>query len=255
MNTELKLRIENRYGKSVVSECFFTSPLKVGMPGGKRERLKVILMMASAGILKGDSFHYHIGCEADTKCLMTEQSYSKIFDTGDGMADRKVEIHLEKNASMYYKPCAVIPFGGSRFKSLMTVELFKESEFAWSDIFAAGRIGMGEKFAFRQYRSRVCVFEEGRPVWLDNFFLSPEDMPVDEMVFFDGYTHQGTFYYHGPEAREEQLLSAAKKKLGTEGLRIGVSRAVRGVCVRVLSGTAQDIEEVFEQFSILLDME
>ena len=116
MVTELKLRIGLENNKSVVTESSFTSPLKLGLPNHEDDRLKVVLMMASAGILKGDEFDYHIYCASGTKTFLTDQSYTKIFDTGDGMAKKRQNIQVKGNASLYYFPCAVIPFRGSSYE-------------------------------------------------------------------------------------------------------------------------------------------
>lgn len=134
MNTRLELQIKNIQGRTAVSHSYFTSPLKLGTPNVPGKRLNLVFMMASAGILKGDCFQYEITCGEDTKTLITEQSYSKIFDTGEGSASRQIEIRLEKNASLFYCPNAVIHFADSSFDGGMTVRLDKESEFACMDI-------------------------------------------------------------------------------------------------------------------------
>lgn len=254
MATELRLRIGVCNGKSAVTESYFTSPLKIGTPRAK-DRLNVVLMMASAGVLKGDSFHYNITCDADTKALLTEQSYTKIFDTGDGKAEKIQTITVEEHASLYYRPSAVIPFAGSTYDGNMEVCLKESSEFIYADIVTVGRVGMGERFQFSKYRSRVCVFVEGIPVWLDHCLLEPQNMDLEGMSFLDGYTHQGTFYYYGSPEKQEKLLtffSETEKdttwlSTGEQVLRCGCSPARKGVCVRMLAYTAQDIEEIFDK--------
>lgn len=257
MVTELKLRIGLQNGKSVVTDSFFTSPLKLGVPNQEGDRLKVMLMMASAGILKGDEFVYDICCGSGTKVLLTEQSYTKIFDTGDGSAKRHQDIRVEQGASLYYRPCAAIPFGGSTYDGDITVKLKDESEFAYADIVTAGRVGMGERFAFHHYRNRVCVEIGDMPVWLDHCLLEPDVMNLEELLFFDGYTHQGTFYYYGKKEKQEQLLEwHLKKREDLEKvISCGITEALEGICVRVLAHTAQDIEEVFAQIAELLKLE
>ena len=250
MATELKLHIGMQNGRSVITESHFTSPLKLGTPKTGGKRLKVVLMMASAGILKGDAFSYDIVCDKDTRTFLTEQSYTKIFDTGDGRSDKQQRIELKEGASLYYRPCAVIPFKGSTFDGNMTVNLNKGSEFIYADIVTAGRVGMGERFYFKHYRNRVCVMEDESPVWLDNCLLEPVNMKMDNMIFFDGYTHQGTFYYYGSTEREEQLLQYAGEE--NEKICCGVSAALKGVCIRFLAYTAQDIEEAFNDIEALL---
>ncbi len=260
MATELKLRIGVCGEKSAVTESYFTSPLKIGTPNTGGDRLKVVLMMASAGILKGDRFHYEITCDAGTKTLLTEQSYTKIFDTGEGAAGKSQTVTVGGNASLYYRPCAAIPFGGSTYDGEMTVHLKKNSEFVYADIVTAGRVGMGERFAFRHYRNRVCVLEEGRPVWMDHCLLEPAFMDPEGMLFFDGCTHQGTFYYYGAPEREEKLLTffanreedRERHPSGEKHLCCGVSKAQKGICVRILGHTAQEIEEFFDELETVL---
>lgn len=241
METKLKLQIENRSGKTAVTYSNFTSPLKIGTPNIQEERMQLVLMMASAGILKGDSFQYEITCGSDTKTLMTEQSYTKIFDTGEQGAEKRIEIRLKGNASLFYRPSAVIPFAGSSFDSYTTVRLSRESEFLCSDILAAGRVGMGETFAFSHYRNRICAMVEERPVWLEHCYLQPQQMDLTGMVFMDGYTHQGTLYYYGKEEKQKKLLSYET----AAPVMLAKTSAAAGVCIRILANTAQDIEEEF----------
>lgn len=257
MATELKLSIGLKNEKSVITDSFFTSPLKLGVPNQEGDRLKVVLMMASAGILKGDEFVYDICCGSGTKVLLTEQSYTKIFDTGGGGAKRRQNIRLEPGASLYYRPCAAIPFGGSTYDGDITIKLNEESEFAYADIVTAGRVGMGEHFAFRHYKNRICVELEDVPIWLEHCLLEPDEMNLDELLFFDGYTHQGTFYYYGSKQKQKQLLDwHLKKQEESEKIIVcGITEALAGVCVRALAHTAQDIEELFAEVAETLGLE
>ena len=56
MTTELRLCVGIENGKSAITDRYFTSPLKLGMAVSRGDRLQIILMMASAGILKRDEF-------------------------------------------------------------------------------------------------------------------------------------------------------------------------------------------------------
>lgn len=257
MTTELKLSIGLQNGKSVITDRYFTSPLKLGMPAARGDRLPIILMMASAGVLKGDSFDYEIVCDEGTKTRLTEQSYTKIFDTGDGGAKRKQHVCLHGNASFYYKPSAVIPFRNSTFDGDTIIDLDRKSEFAWADIMTAGRVAMQERFAFRHYRNRVCVQIEGRPVWMDHCLIEPERMDADSLFFYDGHTHQGTFYYYGQKEKQERILKWSEdvSERLLPKICLGVTEAMEGICVRVLADTAQDIEEIFDEIARKVELE
>lgn len=267
--TELRLRIGIQNKKSTITERYFTSPLKLGTPHTTSDRLQIVLMMASAGVLKGDRFSYDIKCDAGTKSKLTEQSYTKIFDTGAGGAVRKQHITLNGSASLYYRPSAVIPFQNSTFDGETDVYLDETSEFAWADIMTVGRVAMNERFQFLHYRNRIRVFVNNRLVWMDHCLLEPNCMDTNGMIFFDQYTHQGTFYYYGSNDKQRQLLEWYKIHMDTQNkvehhhiesvcespsIRIGVSEACKGICVRVLANTAQDIEELFDELAAQLGM-
>lgn len=250
----LKLCIGLQNEKSVIRDSFFTSPLKLGVPDQKSGRITIILMMASAGILKGDEFKYDVHCDIGTKATLTEQSYTKIFDTGNGGARKEQYIRVEQGASLYYCPCAVIPFKGSRYDGYMKVSLDRRCEFAYADIVSAGRIGMGERFMFRHYENCICVEIENMPVWLDHCLLEPDRMSLDQLIFFDDYTHQGTFYYYGEKQKQflEWYLDNCEELAKT--IFCGITEAREGVCFRALAHTAQDIEDVFSSIADMLEL-
>ena len=90
--------------------------------------------------------------------------------------------------------------------------------------------------------------EEERPVWLDHCYLNPQQMDVEKMVFFDGYTHQGTFYYYGEKEKQEKLLSYEPQG----EVVLAKTQPATGVCIRVLAHTAQDIEEEFQRLQEII---
>ena len=99
------------------------------------------------------------------------------------------------------------------------------------------------------------------PVWMDHCLLEPQTMDVEGMLFFDGYTHQGTFYYYGAKEKQEQIFAWQEQILEKEteeamqGIAFGVTEASAGICVRVLAYTAQDIEELFAELAGILELE
>ena len=109
---------------------------------------------------------------------------------------------------------------------------------------------MGEKFKFIKFQSRVGVYIEHTPVWIDHCLLEPQKMNMQSMTFFDEYSHQGVLYYYGSEEKQEQILAYSKEE---PLLSYGVSRARTGVCMRILAHAAQDIEEVFEEIKEIIE--
>ncbi|NCB90984.1 MAG: hypothetical protein EOM40_00215 [Clostridia bacterium] len=255
--TKLRLVMGKEYDRTVVKDCFYTSPMKIGTPRQTGDLKKVVLMMASAGVLKGDRFDYQITCEDQTKTELTEQSYTKIFDTQDGEARKKVEITVGENAVLDYHPCPVIPFQNSSFEGETRIMIRNSSIFFYSEVTAAGRIAMGERFEFRSFKNKTIVYLENEPVYLEHTHYIPQKQHLDSLFYFDGYTHQGSMYCYFPDiyiSSSEFLdkiaegIESYKKKysLSEKEILYGVTEAKKGFAIRILGNQAQDIEEIFE---------
>lgn len=256
MKSELKLCIEKKCGRSVVTDSYVTSPIKLGYPQNytDHERLKVVIMMASAGLLKGDIHQYEIVCGQETKTYITDQAFTKIFDTGAGNVQKEVKIELRENASLIFHPSTVLPFQNSSFYGKMQIRLSENSELLYTDIIAAGRIAMGERFTFREYRNRTEIRVEDCPVWIDHCLLHPETIDCEGLTMFDGYSHQGVVYYYGKkeELLKEYVLSETDEAMLWQDVYCGVSDAVKGCCIRMLSNSAQKLEKVIQNIVSLI---
>lgn len=266
MDTRLKLVLEQQFGKTVLADCYFTAPLKIGMPRMEEKKLKVIFMMASAGILDGDHLDYDITCRQKTNVELAEQSYTKIFDSNGGRASKKMRIRVEKDAVVYYHPCAVIPFQNSCFDSESEIRLDKNAVFAYSEIFAAGRIAMGEQFAFRHFRNKTTVYVDDKPVLMEHNIYEPMNQELKNLYFFDGYTHQGSFFLYSPDKLILDKLYHFEPLEQMEGetdapsvldkpeykIKYGVTHAKEGVLLKILAYCAQDIEMIFREIQRLV---
>ena len=252
MASECRLVIarEKTRGRSVREDYHFTAPIKLGEPRVRLDggRLQLILMMASPGVLAGDSFHYDLRLREDAKALITEQSYTKLFNMGsNGRADREMSVCLEKGASLWYRPCAVVPYQDSDFHGRTEIHMSEDSELLWTDIFTAGRVGMGERFLFRHYENLLRVFYDGELIWHDRTLLKPAELAMENSYFYRDYTHQGSCFYCGNAEAEDRILAMDFSNSRYARVYAGVTRARRGVCVRVLATQAQDIEELFSE--------
>lgn len=257
MVTQLRLKICETKKGTQIAEQFYTSPLKLGLPKSYGDRKKIVLMMASAGVLKGDCFDYKIRVQKNSRALLTEQSYTKLFDMGkSGQSKKNVDITVEQGASFYYKPCALIPFKNSHMDVRTNIYLDENAEFACCDIFSAGRIAMGEKFEFREFQSKIKVYVEQMLVWQDYSSLEPQLFDYTNPIYFGCYSHQGSFYYYGKLEKMNKLLEfASKKNLSINNVYFGITEAKGGICIRALAYSAQDIEDLFFEFATEIEME
>lgn len=241
------LTAQAQNGRTILSECYCTSPFKVMRPFYEQNRAKVILMTASAGILAGDQYDMRFSVGRGADLTVTGQGYTKLFRCKHAPSHQQTTITVHSGAVLHYLPCPIIPFGGSQFSSQTEVFLSPNCHFVWSDILSCGRVGMGERFAMRQYHSRLVVRVKQTPVFLDHCLITPEEIDYTSVGFFDGYSHMGTLYLYGGD---ESAYLKAIRNLPFCGKK-GASRAREGIVVRALANRGEQIETFFGQITAI----
>ena len=137
-----------------------------------------------------------------------------------------------ENAELYYFPTPVIPFKNSIFRNNTEIYLCKTSRFAMLDVISCGRKAMNEVFAFKSYRSKITVYLDNKPVFIDNQILIPDKMDLFSIGFFEKYTHTGMLYIYGFK------LDGLPESNNVEA---GFSRAKEGICIRILGNSSDEI--------------
>lgn len=230
--SRLYLKTENFNGRTLMSDCFFTAPIKIAKPFCYKDYTEIMMMIASAGILEGDFYDIEIDVCEKSALKFTGQSYTKLFKASDKGASQKVKLTVKDGGKLLYFPTPVIPFGDSIFQSKTEVHLSKQSKFAMLDVISCGRKAMNEEFKFKYYRSRTAVYIDNVLSFLDNQRLVPEETELGGMGFFEDFSHIGMMYIYGVNRftlPESQNVEAA------------ITNANRGLCVRIFADSGDEI--------------
>jgi len=217
-----------------MSDCFFTSPFKIAKPFYRDNGYtEIMVMCASPGILAGDRYNMRFDLSDNTKTIISEQSYRKIYNSGDDFSQQHTRIQAGENAALYYVPFPVIPFAGSRFRSRTDIFLRPSSKLIFGEILTCGRDGMGERFAFSEFSSRTAVYVDGKPVFLDNSrLIEDRDADFSGLGFLEGYSCQGVFFLYGFDN-----VSLPER----EGIQAAVSKSLAGFTIRALGDSANNL--------------
>lgn len=193
----LRLRAEQRNGRTVLTDCGFTAPLKIAKPFYQTGRTDILMMAASAGMLEGD--HYEISMEVGAEATLkySEQSYTKVFQAEALGARHNTEIWVAPSGTLLYLPQPVIPYAGSIYSGSTAVHLSRESRFAMCEIVACGRKAMQEQFAFQSYLTNTEIWIDNRLIFLDRTRLIPKDMDLSGPGYYEGFSHQGFLFLYG----------------------------------------------------------
>ncbi|GHU59471.1 hypothetical protein AGMMS49975_27070 [Clostridia bacterium] len=229
----VKTILEN--DRTVIADSYFTAPLKIAKPFYREDGYtEIMLMCASPGMFADDCYNMRFEFGGGTKTVISAQAYQKLINTGGGEARQNTRINLGENASLCWLPQPSVPFAGSRFRGRTEISVARSSKLFFSDILSCGRTGMGERFAFSEYSSRIAVTVSGKFAFLDNSRLFPSETAVDGVGFFEGYNCQGLLYLYGVDSVELPQ---------TAGIEAAVSKAREGYAVRSLGNRSDEVYE------------
>lgn len=179
---------------TVLEDAYYSAPFKIMHPFYENgDFMTVMCLSASAGIMAGDEQNFEITVKEGAKLEFVSQSYEKIHKMDGGSAKRYANLHVGKDAFLYYNPLPTIPFKDSAFTSNLKVHLEDaSSKFILKEILSAGRYARGELFEYRYYHNHIQIEESGELIYLDNTRLEPDSMPLNSIGLYEGYTHLGT---------------------------------------------------------------
>lgn len=243
MQANLMVRTALQNGRTELLDCAFTAPYKIAKPFYVGNGMRLIVMGATPGLLDGDTLFWQVEAGPGTRTTLTGQSYTKVFRSTGAGASQRIRLRVGAGAQLFYLPQPVIPFAGSVFQNTCEADLAPDSVFAYLDIVAAGRTGMGERFQMERFCTRTEIRVAGKPVFLDNAWLWPEKLPVDGVGFCEGHSHQGLLYLRAPGVDLVRMAQDGYAQTGGS-VEMGVSAALDGAVVRFLADSGQAIEQL-----------
>ncbi len=240
--SELHVKAVQEHGKTRLEDCCFTAPFKVMSPFyDEQNRMSLMLISVSAGIMEGDTQDIRIEAEPGTWMEIISQSYEKIHKmTPGGATRRRTTLKVAREATLLYMPLPAIPFAESAFENETEIYLEDDtSRLFYGEIISCGRAARGERFAYRRYKSRTKIRQGEQLIYLDNALYEPEQQELEGFCMFEGYSHLSSLLIINVKVsvqQEEELLRILEE---TERIEGGYTRTGHGdLCVRMLANEA-----------------
>lgn len=237
-----ELTAGEKNGKTVLCDSYYTAPFKLMNPFQSGNKMKAIVMTASAGMLAGDDYIQKYVVRKNADMTVTGQGYTKIFNTKEDCCTNTVAIEVEGNGVFRYLPHPCIPFSGSDYRGTAEVQLAKDSTFVYMDILLAGRAAGGELFQMKRYSSKLRVQVENRTVFLDRMLLEPWKTDYRTIGFFGEHTHAGMMFLYRPQKLSDLLEEIRQMRFSG---RFAATRAKEGILIRALADRGEDMENFF----------
>lgn len=171
----LHLSFEQRRGRTVLTHDVQKAPLMMirpfELPCGT---LMVFVVNPTGGVLGGDHSEIVAEVGAGARALILTQSATRLQPSPSGAtATQAIRFQVAAGGRLEYYPERTIPFAGSAFHQAVRAELEEGAELGLTETLASGRVQMGERLAFAEYRSRVEVWRGETRLYLDQVRLEP----------------------------------------------------------------------------------
>lgn len=243
MTAQLHIETGLRANKTYLSDCYFTTPYKVAdiTEDRSENKLHLMLMSSSPGILDGDKYNVKIGLAENTSLQLQTQSYQRLFNMKKG-ALQSIEVRMSEGSSFTYLPHPTVPHKASNFFAANNIYLSQNCRLIWGEVLTCGRKLTGEEFAFSKFHSITKVFLKGKLMVKENLLIEPCGIDVHAIGQLEGYTHQASLIFIG-EADVSSIISYINNNLNDEeNICFGVSSLpVNGLIIRIMGFKAEQL--------------
>ena len=227
--SRLYLEFENKDDTTILKDIYNSPPFLVMHTFKYGDFTKAMIMSSSPGILEGDRQEERFYAKKNSKVLLSSQSYEKVYKMSeDSFASRRVEIRGEEKSDFIFKLLPMILYRDSDFREEIKVDLEKDARLIFSNSFVAGRVGRGESFEFKSYKTNL-------------------DIKLDEKLgLMEGYDHflSMVAINFANEDNIGEIRNIIDKHSQKRGLKGGASLSFRNdIQIRILGKMGQDLIE------------
>lgn len=253
--SKLYLQTAVKNNKTILKDSFFTAPFKITNPfyDEANNLMKLCIMSASPGMLEGDRYVMKYVLEEGSRLHLFSQSYNKIFSMKEDSARQDVEITIKSGASLEYYLYPTIPYKASAFKGNTKFFLEEDSDLIYREIISCGRYGMGEKFEFKEFSSRVSIYKNEKLIFFDNTHLQPAQQDIQGLGLYEAFTHAANIFIVNKEANEEYRKVFLKLLRDYEGIECGISILEFGTIIRILGKSSDRLMKITDDLRIMYE--
>ncbi|ERN42206.1 urease accessory protein ureH [Rubidibacter lacunae KORDI 51-2] len=221
-----------RDGATQVARSRHQSPLKVQRPfyPEGRQICHSLILHTAGGIVGGDRLTQALHLQPDARALVTTPAATKIYRSNGRQATQAIAIHLGAEAWLDWLPQEAIAFDGARYRQELRVDLAPSATWLGWDVTRFGRSARGERFLSGEWRSRVEVWRQGKPLWIDRQYLRG-GRDIDRLNALAGRSVVGTLAWFGGATVQDsvvrELVAEARSLWQPQGelAEAGVTRA------------------------------
>jgi urease accessory protein len=248
------LEVELVCGKSTVTSSYASSPLKLLTPQARGQSVWAFTSSFGGGLVAGDETSLNLRLGANTRCFIGTQASTKIYRNPSlRPCGHITDATLAADSLLVFAPDPVQAFAQSSYTQRQEFRLAESANIVLLDWFSSGRLARGERWEFKDFRTRNEVWVADRMVFLDSLVLDPEDGPFVSQHRTGRFNCFAVLLVLGPMLRglaKSLLADISERHVNRQSpLLMSASPVGEGALLRV-AGT--DVESVGRQLKRLL---
>ena len=242
-------------GLTYLQKCYVTTPLKVAniTEDKSLNRLELMLMSSSPGVLDGDQYDINILVEKGSSLHLSTQSYQRLFTMKEG-ASQQMKVVVEPGASFTYLPHPCVPHKDAIYTANNQIFLAENATLIWGEVLTSGRKLHGESFLFSSYQNKTAIYKNGRLKVKENVCIKPDKNIINNIGQLEGFSHQATLIFICESSDIKQLISTLHSHLsGMANISFGVtSLQINGLMVRLLGHKGEQLFETMKHIATIV---
>ncbi len=215
--------------------------------------LQVQVVNPTAGILEGDTLELDIRVDPAAALVVTTPAATRAFMMRGGVATCHQHLIVETGGWLEYAPEPLCPHGGSDYTQRTRVEIADDAEICYVDALAPGRVGRGERWAWRRLRLALDVQIGGEPILCERLDTSGESMARTAGFHGTPGAWMATVVVVTSRVTAEDPVWTRVRALHRNERWLGVTRLRRdGWIVRVLAPGGQQLRDLLRELRTVL---
>lgn len=204
-------------GRTVLRERRQRFPLRTTAPFHIDERADdmafIYVQNPTGGVFGGDRLDIAVSAGPGTRVHLTSQSATKIYRTDGTRARQELRMQLSDEAYVEHIPDTLIPHAGSDYEQITHIDLAPGAMLINVETVASGRVGFGERFAYRRLVLETLTSRDGKELFADRMRFEPGRVRPDRSGMLGGWDYLVCVTVLAPERDVTAMADAIDAEL------------------------------------------
>jgi urease accessory protein len=232
-------------GQTAIAEQSFRAPFHLSKPYWDGHVLQVQVVNPTAGVLEGDELELDVRVRSGAALVVTTPAATRAFMMRRGVAVCRQQLTVDAGGWLEFAPEPLCPHRDCDYTQATRLDVTDGGEVCFVDALAPGRVGRGERWAWRRLRLGLEVWFGGEPVLIERLDGSGADMARAAAFFGTPDAWMATMVVLTQRITTDDPVWAYVRSLHGDGRWVGVTRLRRGGwIVRTLAPGGQELRDL-----------